>query len=176
MLIRRINSSVAYLDLYLIKDNDFKSVISREQDGMSYIKDTIRDVNGDRLKDFLVHWYPSSGCCRRNVYNVYLLQADKGSFTNDHEFINPTFSPKERIIRGVNYGHPGEVGIYKYKWNGFQVDTIEFNYPDQSDTINRHYLRTQKELYSSKNIQKTKLKSVPKEYHKIESYDWFNDY
>ena len=166
LLIRRINSSAAYLNLYVIKDSDFKSVIFREQTGMSYIKDTIRDVNGDGLKDFLVHWYPSSGCCRRNVYNVYLYQVANGTFTNDYEFINPTFSPKEKLIRGVKYGHPGEVGIYKYKWNGFQVDTVEFIYPDQSDTLNRYYLRTQKELYSSKNVKSTKLKSVPKEYNK----------
>ncbi len=176
LLIRRINSSAAYLDLYLIKSNKFKLVISREQDGMSYVGDTIRDVNGDGLKDFLVHWYPSSGCCRRNVYNVYLYQAEKGTFTNDYEFINPTFSPKERIIRGVNYGHPGEVPMYKYRWNGFQVDTIEYIYPDPSDTINRRYFKTKKEMYSSESVTKTPLKAIPKEYYKIESYDCFNDY
>ena len=27
---------------------------------MTYIRDTIFDVNGDGYKDFLVHWYPNS--------------------------------------------------------------------------------------------------------------------
>ena len=40
------------------------------------------------------------------------------TISNNFEFINPTFSPKEKIIRGVCYGHPSETEMYKYKWNG----------------------------------------------------------
>jgi hypothetical protein len=176
LIIRRIVPWAVYIDIYQIKDNNFKSVINREQGSMTFINDTIKDVNGDGYKDFLVHWYPNSGCCRRDIYNVFLNQSDTGTFTLNYEFINPTFSPKEKVIRGVEYGHPGEVGLYKYKWNGFQVDTIEFIYPEQSDTINRFYLKTNKPLYSKQNIKKEKLKTVPKEYHNIDSFEWFNDY
>ena len=126
-LLRRHVPWATYLDIYKIIGYNTKKLIEREQGGMTYIRDTIFDTNGDGHNDFLVHWYPSSGCCRRNVY---LNQPDKGNFTQDYEFINPTFSAKEKIIRGVGYGHPEEVELYKYKWNGLQVDTIEFIYPD----------------------------------------------
>lgn len=103
-LLRRHVPWATYLDLYKIVDDKTEKIIEREQGGMTYIRDTIFDVNGDGHKDFLVHWYPSSGCCRRNVYNVYLNQPDKGKFTQDYQFINATFSAKEKIIRGVEYG------------------------------------------------------------------------
>lgn len=173
-LLRRHVPWATYLDLYKVQDNDAKKLIYREQDGMTYIRDTIFDVNGDGHKDFLVHWYPSSGCCRRDVYNVYLNQPDKGNFTNDYEFINPTFSAKEKIIRGVGYGHPGEVGLYKYKWNGLQVDTIEFIYPDSKNQ--GQFIKTKKRAYSPTEKEGVVLKTVPKEYQKIESYEWFAEF
>jgi len=141
---------------------------------MTYIQDTIYDANGDGYNDFLVHWYPSSGCCRRNVYNVYLNQPDKGIFTHDYQFMNPTFSAKEKVIRGVEYGHPGEVGLYKYKWNGLQIDTIEFIYPDAKNL--GQFIKTKKRTYSPTEKEGVVLKSVPEEYLKIESYKWFADF
>jgi len=173
-LLRRHVPWATYLDLYKINDKKAEKVIEREQGGMTYIRDTIFDVNGDEHEDFLVHWYPSSGCCRRNVYNVYLNQPDKGNFTQDYEFINPTFSPKEKIIRGVQYGHPGEVGLYKYKWNGLQVDTIEFIYPDVNNK--GQFIQTKKVTYSPSENDGVVLKIVPKEYQNIESYEWFIDF
>ena len=174
--IRRHNPYATYLNLYKVNDNKYEKLIERKQDGMTYINDTIFDVNGDRYKDFIVLWYPSSGCCLRNIYNVYLNQPDKGSFTMDYEFINPTFSAKEKIIRGVTYGHPGEVGLYKYKWNGLQVDTIEFIYPDTNNK--EQFIKTNKKLAYKKSTEKAGmiLKNIPKEYHKIDNYDWFAAY
>src|SRR5688572_29725128 len=71
-LLRRHVPWATYVDLYKISDRKSERVIVREQRGMTYVRDTIFDVNGDGLRDFLVHWYPSSGCCRRDIYNVYL--------------------------------------------------------------------------------------------------------
>lgn len=173
-LLRRHVPWATYLDLYKIVDDRAKSLIEREQGSMTYIRDTIFDVNGDGHKDFLVHWYPSSGCCRRDVYNVYLNQPKKGKFTKDYEFINPTFSAKEKIIRGVEYGHAGEVGLYKYKWNGLQVDTVEFIYPDVNNK--EQYIKTKKGAYRPTEKEGIILKAVPKEYQKIESYEWFVGY
>jgi hypothetical protein len=173
-LLRRNVPWATYLDLYKIIDGKAKKLIDREQGGMTYIRDTIFDANGDGHKDFLVHWYPSSGCCRRDVYNVYLNQPDKGNFTKDYEFINPTFSANEKIIRGVEYGHPGEVGLYKYKWNGLQVDTIEFIYPDVNNK--GQFIKTIKGAYRPTDKEGIVLKTVPKEYQKIESYEWFADF
>ncbi|NOS92914.1 MAG: hypothetical protein HOP30_13400 [Cyclobacteriaceae bacterium] len=173
-LLRRHVPWATYLSLYKINGDKTENLIEREQGGMTYIRDTIFDANGDGHKDFLVHWYPSSGCCRRDVYNVYLNQPDKGNFTQDYKFINPTFSAKEKIIRGVEYGHPGEVGLYKYKWNGLQVDTIEFIYPD---AINQgQFIKTKRRSYRPTEKEGVVLKSVPKEYLKIESYEWFADF
>ena len=173
-LLRRHVPWATYLDLYKVKDDKAEKLIKREQGGMTYIRDTIFDANGDGHKDFLVHWYPSSGCCRRDVYNVYLNQPDKENFTNDFEFINPTFSANEKIIRGVEYGHPGEVGLYKYKWNGLQVDTIEFIYPDANNK--GQFIKTKKGAYRPTEKEGVVLKTVPKEYQKIESYEWFADF
>jgi hypothetical protein len=173
-LLRRQVPWATYLDLYIVKDGKAEKLLEREQGGMTYIRDTIFDANGDGHKDFLVHWYPSSGCCRRDIYNVYLNQPKKGNFTQDYEFINPTFSAKEKIIRGIEYGHPGEVGLYKYKWNGLQIDTIEFIYPDANNK--GQFIKTKKEAYRPTEKEGVVLKAVPKEYQKIESYEWFAGY
>ncbi len=175
LLIRRITVWDAYLDIYLFTDSGYNSVVHRFQDDMSYQNDTIRDINGDRQPDYLVHWYPSSGCCRRNVYNVYLYKPETGNFSNDYEFINPTFFPDEKLIRGVEYGHPGSVELYKYKWNGFQVDTIEYIYPDKHNKINRSFIKSNR-IYPADSIQENKISTIPDEYLKIESIDWFNNY
>lgn len=163
----------AHVELYRITDRDTIKLIESKQENCD-IKDTIFDANGDGYNDFLVHWYSSSGCCRRNVYDVYLNQPQTGRFTKPYEFMNPTFSPKEKIIRGVGYGHPGEVGMYKYRWNGLQVDTIEFIYPDV--TKKGRFIKTKRSAYRPRAKEGIVLKKVPKEYHTIESYDWFTYY
>lgn len=173
-LLRRSTSGTTYLNLYNISHNKKEKLIEREQGGMTYICDTIFDANGDGYKDFIVRWYPAAGCCLRNVYNVYLNQPNKENFTKDYEFINPTFSAKEKIIRGVEYGHPGEVGLYKYKWNRLQVDTIEFIYPNAS--VKGQFIKTKKGAYKPTEKEGVVLKAVPREYHNIESYEWFTDF
>ena len=55
--------------------------------------------------------------------------------TDRNSIINPTFSPKEKIIRGVGYGHPGETEMYKYKWNGNTIDTMEYVYFERNDIL-----------------------------------------
>lgn len=174
LLVRRTVPWGAICNIFLLKNGNLKNVCEREQLGMTYIDDTLRDVNGDGYKDFLVHWYPSSGCCRRNVYNAFLYQPQTGGFSKDYEFMNPTFFPTEKIIRGVEYGHPGEVGLYKYKWNGLQVDSVEFIYP-----FVKHkgkFIRTKKPEYYPTEKDGIVLKSLPIEYTSIESIDWFLDY
>jgi len=167
LLIRRNTSWGEYLNLYLLTNDSLVPVLTREQLSMTYVDDTIFDADGDGQKDFLVHWYPSSGCCLRDKYNVYLSLANQGTFSTDYEFINPTFSPKEKLIRGIEYGHPGEAGLYKLKWNGHKIDTIEFIYHDSK--LKGTYLKTKKQ-FSKVGIP---LKSIPYEYRKIKNLDWF---
>jgi hypothetical protein len=175
LLIRRIVPWGAVLNVYLLQNSSFKPLVERAQFGMTYVNDTLRDANGDKYNDFLVHWYPSSGCCLADVYNVYLYQPQTGRFTTDYEFINPTFSPDEKVIRGLEYGHPGEAGLYKYKWNGLRVDTIEFMYPYFNQK--GKFIKTKRRAFKPNEKQGTVVNSLPNEYKKMDSIavSWFLD-
>lgn len=175
LIIHREHPSTVYIDIYLKQNNRFTKVASHEQWLLEYTRDTLKDVNGDGLKDLLVNWYGNNGCCLKNFYDVYLFQPETGTFSEGYEFINPTFSASEKIIRGVEYGHPGETEMYKYKWAGLSIDTVEII----SYEKNKEGIKTGKvirERYLQNNTQNKKieqLKSVPKEYRRIYGYDWF---
>jgi hypothetical protein len=114
----------------------------------------------------------------RNIDNVYLNNPKDDRFIGDYEFMNATFSPEEHIIRGVGYGHPGWVGLYKYKWHGFQIDTIEFIYPemDEAEKLTGHFVKTKKPSFQPTGKDGVVLKSVPKEYRHIAGLEWFYMY
>lgn len=162
-----------YFNLYKISGNNKELLLSKDVTAMGYINDTIFDVNGDGYYDFLIQWYPPAGCCLRYTYDVYLYNPDGKGFPEGLRFINPTFSPEEYTVHGILYGHPGDVGLYKYKWNGLSVDTIEFIFPDI--TNEGHYIKTDKSIYRPTPEQGEVLKSVPPEYHSIKGYSWFLD-
>lgn len=175
LIIRRITPGNIYVDIYSKGEDRFEKVVSHKQWSMTYVNDTIKDVNGDGLNDFVVNWYGSSGCCLKAFSDVYLLRQDKKTFSDFFEFINPTFSPKERIVRGVCYGQPGDTEMYKYKWNGEKIDTLEYVF----------YHRNEKGVKTGKVVVSTDesggdnyriikiINSVPAEYTKIQGYDWF---
>lgn len=174
LMIRRNDPSAIFIDIYAKAENKFEKVISHEQWALTYVSDTIRDINGDGLSDFVVNWYGSSGCCLKAFSNVYLIRQDKKIFSENFEFINPTFSPKERIIRGICYGHPGETEIYKYKWNREKVDTLEYvSYEKNEKGKTGKILITTDKPYDDKSKILKSLNSIPTEYRKIEGYDWF---
>ncbi len=175
LIIRRNDPSAIYIDIYSKSKNKFKKVVSHEQWAMTYVNDTIRDINGDGFNDFVVNWYGANGCCLKGFSNVYLLRQDKKSFSENFEFINPTFSPKEKIVRGICYGHPGETELYKYKWNGEQIDTLEYvSYEkDNKGAKTGKILKTTDKPFGDQFKVLKVLNSVPKEYIKIEGYDWF---
>jgi hypothetical protein len=173
----RETPGAVYTDIYLEKENKFQKVLALDKQEMTYVKDTIFDVNGDKKEDYLVNWYGASGCCLKNFYDVYLFK-DNGVFSEKYTFTNPTFSTDEKTIRGVCYGHPGETELYKYKWSDFVIDTIEYVYPARNekgerikgDYIKSKYLPWDKRNKKNNNV---KLKSVPVEYKDIYGYDWF---
>jgi len=167
---RSIAGSEIHIDIFVLRGTKFKPLLTTGLDMMGYLGDTVRDVNGDFYKDYLFHWYSSAGCCRRDVYAVYLYDGSRNTFSKKYTFMNPTFSSKEKIIRGVEYGHPGEVPLYKYKWNGTKVDTIEFIYPDTAK--GKFYLSKIEDFDLAKQKGKV-LNSLPQEYRNIESIDWF---
>ncbi|WP_432670217.1 XAC2610-related protein [Flavobacterium sp. SM2513] len=175
LIIRRNTPGSIYIDIFSKKGSRINKVISHEQWNMTYVNDTIRDINGDGLKDFVVNWYGSSGCCLKAFSNIYLLRPDKKTFSKNIEFINPTFSPKEKIIRGVCYGHPGETEMYKYKWIAEKVDTLEYISYQKSDkgVKTGKVIISTDQPYGDKNKILKIVNSVPTEYRKIEGYDWF---
>lgn len=175
LVIRRSAPSETYIDVYSLNEGKFERVVSHVQSCMTYVNDTIQDINGDRLNDFVVNWYGSAGCCLKGFSEVYLMRNDKKTFSSDFQFINPTFSPKEKMIRGVCYGHPGQTAMYKYKWNGEAIDTLEYVY-FETNTTGEHtgkVIVSKYREYSDSTKTVKRLNSVPNEYKKIEGYDWF---
>jgi len=175
LIIRRFEPNNVHIDIYSKDGNKFKKVLSHKQWALTYVNDTIRDINGDDLKDFVVNWYGATGCCLKGFSNVYLLRNDKKTFSKSFEFINPTFSPREKIIRGVTYGHPGHTEMYKYKWNGETVDTLEYVYYEtiEDEKKTGKIIISKKIAYSKNKKDIKKLNSIPSEYKKIEGFDWF---
>lgn len=171
VLIRRKSDADVYLNIYTIKGEKLELVLFYEEIRLVYVSDTIQDVNGDQQPDFLINWYGSIGCCLKNFYNVYLFQNTDSKFPEMYEFINPTFSAKEKMVRGVGYGHPGATYLYKFRWDGFKIDTLEYIFPDKNRA--GHYLKSPTTTYDADDVQEIRLKSVPKEYSGIYGYDWF---
>lgn len=175
LIIRRTTPNNVYIDIFSKTGKQFHKVLSHKQWKLEYIGDTIRDINGDGLKDFVVNWYGVNGCCLKAFSNVYLLRSDKKSFSNSFEFINPTFSPREKIIRGVCYGHPGQTEMYKYKWNKEAVDTVEYIYyaKNSQDGKTGKLIVSNNLPYSPNHKVVRRLNHPPIEYRKIEGYNWF---
>lgn len=175
LIIRRNEPSAIYTDIYTKSESKFEKVVSHEQWALTYVSDTIRDINGDGLNDFVVNWYGSSGCCLKAFSNVYLLRQDRKTFSENFEFINPTFSPKEKIIRGVCYGQPSETEMYKYKWKGESVDTLEYiSYEknNKGEKTGKVIISDERPCCGSFKVIR-RINSVPNEYKEIEGYDWF---
>jgi len=165
--------TIRYLDVFHVSNNRLIPVASHKSNTGK--ESSIKDINGDKYKDLVIPDPSDNGCCRANVYQVFLNKDNKGTFTEKKQFMNPTFFPNEKIIRGVDYGHPGTVALYKLKWVGFDTKAVEFIYPNIDDTKHRSFIKTKKRYPSSK-IEQEKLDEVPDEYHNINHYDWFNRY
>ncbi|KOY86646.1 hypothetical protein AD998_11280 [bacterium 336/3] len=72
--------------------------------------------------------------------------------------------------------HPGEVGLYKYQWNGLKIDTMEFIYPllsHKNEELNIEFIKTKKPVYKPNTKDGVLLKEVPKEYLSVTDYEWF---
>jgi len=179
LMVKIISSYYFSINIYSIENEKFIKVVSDKIDSNDGIDPTeIWDINGDGLKDLIVHWYPESGCCLRDVNYVYLLRPNRKSFSLNYEFINPTFFPQEKIIRGVDYGHAEYTDLYKFRWRGDKVDTLEYVYYERIENKKTGMeektgrVVISKKAFDNKEII-ARLNSVPKEFRNIFGYFWF---
>jgi hypothetical protein len=66
--------------------------------------------------------------------------------------------------------------MYKYRWNGENVDTVEYLYLQKTDDFKKtgKFVRSSQLSYSSEVQAKYQvIDEVPKEYTKIFGFDWF---
>lgn len=156
-----------HLDIYKVHKDSFTHLLYHLQDDMTYINDTIKDVNGDKIPDFVIDWWPGSGCCPK-AFNTIYLKTTKG-FTEGYDFANAVFVPKQKAIYGMTYGQPGSAELYHYKWTAdLQIDTVE-HLVNTQDTTPAKYLIL-------KGNSKTEIDSIPAKYNVLENdnYDWFS--
>lgn len=163
LIIRRGVDEYYNVNIYNVSGKEIIPVLKFELEDYSYMGDTIFDVNGDNINDFLVNWHAASGCCPRDSYSVFVTKKN-GSFENKLNFINPTFYPKEKKILGMTYGHIGAVSLYKFKWKGTEIDTIEYIYKDTNSNNKYPYFKTKKEVWLEDTGTIVPLEKIPKEY------------
>jgi len=89
-IISRVFQYGINVDIYKLQKNTLVKVCSKNMAPLAFVGDTIQDVNGDGRIDYLFHWYPMSGCCLRDIYDVF-LQKPNGDFAEEVEFVNPNF-------------------------------------------------------------------------------------
>lgn len=175
LIVETKTQSAVFLNVFVLEKNSFLPVLSHKELNLEFDKYSLLDVNNDEKKDFLILGYASSGCCLKNFATVYLFQKDNSEFSKAFIFINPTFDPKEKIIRGVCYGQRGETEMYKYKWNKKSIDTLEYiSFEKDKDGINTgNFIKSVKQNHKKLNSKFIKLNEVPNEYLSIDDYDWF---
>lgn len=168
--------SEMYSDIYTMERNKFVKIVS-DTSLIYYSFDTIEDLNGDNISDYMVGSYSSAGCCPRDSEVGYLYNEEEEKFIKV-EFFNPSFDTKNKIVYESEYGYPGDVSIDKYRWNGFQKILIESIYPDSGrgshGTNKSKPFMYQKVTYPGK--KREILKNVPEEYKSLEIYKYFIRY
>lgn len=138
---------------------------------MNYRGDSIADINGDGYKDYLVkveatnhtNHIRANWCV--NIYNP----ASKG-FAKTTCFMNPVFYPKEKVVRGVTYGRPGDVELYKIRWVGIVPDTVE--YIHRIEETDKLFVRTIKDPWYDTEAGII-ISAIPAEYKSLPEFGLF---
>lgn len=159
-----------YFSLYLLSGNRGLPILSDTVGYLSYVSDSIADINGDGIKEFYRVTYSTAGCCRRNLFQISTLDPITGRLNAPIQLLNPTFYPKEKLIRGVEYGHSGEVPLYKAKWDGNKVAVIEYIYPLAGKP--GFFLKKRGHEYEDRSPRDTVM-GIPGEYRTVKDLDWF---
>ncbi|MCT4639363.1 MAG: hypothetical protein N4A72_16790 [Bacteroidales bacterium] len=173
LLNRSFEGADIHTDLFKIDGNKLECIISYKpeyyQDYFDY-RYQIKDVNRDGKKDLIIYWLYST-CIDRDMCNVYLKIGDSSTFSEKHEFINPTFSFKEGVVRCYQHYSIDGGMLYKYIWNGLEPDPIEYIYIDFENK--GQYIRSDKAFSDYNDVKGERLESLPREYKKGEYYKQF---
>lgn len=166
-------SHVIDLFYYSEYDSTFRGIKAFGERLENYINDTIQDVNGDGRMDFVANYKSTIWGLKFRYSLVTLLENDTTCLAGITDFANPSFSVKEKVVRGVLAGKPGQTEIYKYKWNGLRVDTVEYIYRDLS--MPGHFIRCPYFPSDKRNTADVieKLDAIPPEYSNLPDLDWF---
>ena len=164
--IRLSNFSGTYIQVYSDKDNYEEPIFSERLGWMNFVSDSIFDINGDKVTDLTIHWYPSSGCCLADIYDCYIYDEKTDQFSEKIEIPNPTFYPNRSLTFSMTYGHPGETEFYEFKWTKNTLDTL--NSYKWNDRTHEHLILT-----DFKSGTKTDLDEIPIKLEELYGFEWF---
>jgi len=164
--IRLSNFSGTYIYVYSEKDNYQEPIYSERLGWMNFVSDSIFDINGDKIIDLAIHWYPSSGCCLADIYDCYIYDEKTDQFSEKVEIPNPTFYPKRSLTFSMTYGHPGETEFYEFKWTKNKLDTLS-SY-EWNGRTHEHIILTDYKLG-----KKTDLNEIPNKLEVLYGFEWF---
>lgn len=158
---------------YSSYDSTFRGIKAFGERLENFVNDTVQDVNGDGRMDFVANYTSTLRGLKFRYSIVTLFENDTTCLAGSTVFPNPSFSAKERVIRGVLAGKAGQTEIYKYQWDGFEVDTVEYIYRDSD--IPGHVIRTPYLPTDKRNTTEVmeKLDAVPLEYRNLPELNWF---
>jgi hypothetical protein len=157
---------------YSSYDNTFKGIKAFGESLENFVSDTVQDVNGDGRMEFVANYISTMQDLKFRYSIVTLFENDTTCLTGSTSFPNPSFSAKEKVVRGVLAGKAGQTEIYKYQWNGFEVDTVEYIYHDSEPGrfIKSPFLPFDKR--NTVNVME-KLNTIPAEYQNLPELNWF---
>jgi hypothetical protein len=119
-LVKQVSGNGVNIRVFKKGHDGYSEVLDYGISEIEFTGDTLKDVNNDGYNDLLLYTYGSSGCCLKAFCEVHLYKPDGNGFAKPVNLANPTFSPDEKVVRGVYYGYSGEPPVYKYQWNGIR--------------------------------------------------------
>ncbi|UTW66690.1 hypothetical protein KFE94_00835 [bacterium SCSIO 12643] len=164
--IRLSNFTGTYIHVYSEKDHYKSPILVVRIGNMSFVSDSIFDINGDQTIDLVIHWYPSSGCCLADIHDCYLYDSKTDTFSEKIEIPNPTFYPKKLKAFSMTYGPPGYTMYYEFMWCGSRLDTLRLF--DWNDRTHGSLIIT-----DYKTEQKSIMESMPQYLKILNGFEWF---
>jgi hypothetical protein len=86
LLVKSTFRGWGYFMVYSLANKETKPMIYTDILGIESPKDSITDINGDKVPDLLINFYGSCGCCLKDHFFVFLYD-----------------EAKERFIDNINY-------------------------------------------------------------------------